>query len=100
MLLLLLVLLPVLQDMSGGDASTLDNLIYLCSRADRDPLLFFTGQVAQLQVRTHRTNSASHKSQQVHIATDPHCGGSLIHSVTGSACGMWHTVSVMGEGVP
>lgn len=35
---------------SGGDASTLDGPIYLCSRADRDPLLFFTGQLAQLQV--------------------------------------------------
>lgn len=40
-----------LQDVSGGDTATLDSLIYLCSRADRDPLLFFTGQVAQLQVR-------------------------------------------------
>lgn len=40
------------QDVSGGDSSTLDSLIYLCSRADRDPLLFFTGQVAQLQVKS------------------------------------------------
>lgn len=38
------------QVATGGDASTLDGLVYLCSRNDRDPLLFFTGQLAQLQV--------------------------------------------------